>query len=109
MLTSVHNDLRQIFTDYSDVYDLVRKVVKEHNSLSGSGTSDNSTGNSLGVTVKKDLSGAKLGSEAVDFLASVAVKYSGKSGSKTLANKALVKKYGQDKGNDLYKKIKKYL
>ena len=109
MLTSVHNDLRQIFTDYSDVYDLVRKVVKEHNNVTVSKNNERNKGNSLSVTVKKDLDKAKIGNEDADYLTSVAVKYSGKSDSKALANKALVKKYGQDKGNDLYKKIKKYL
>ena len=109
MLTSVHNDLRQIFTDYSDVYDLVRKVVKEHNNVTVLKNNDRNKGNSLSVTVKKDLDKAKIGNEDADYLASLAVKYSGKSDSKALANKALVKKYGQDKGNDLYKKIKKYL
>jgi hypothetical protein len=109
MLTSVHNDLRQIFTDYSDVYDLVRKVVKEHGTGTASKDNDRNRRNSLSLTVKKDLNKAKIGNEDVDYLASVAVKYSGKTDSKALANKALVKKYGQDMGNDLYKKIKKYL
>ena len=109
MLTSVHNDLRQIFTDYSDVYDLVRRVVKDHNTVTVSGNNERNKGDSLSVTVKKALDKAKIGNEDADYLASVAVKYSGKSDSKALANKALVKKYGQDKGNDLYKKIKKYL
>ncbi|MBP1567195.1 MAG: hypothetical protein J6U36_00975, partial [Oscillospiraceae bacterium] len=101
--------LRQIFTDYSDVYDLVRRVVKDHNAVTVSGNNERDKGNSLSVTVKNALDKAKIGNEDADYLASVAVKYSGKSDSKALANKALVKKYGQDKGNDLYKKIKKYL
>ncbi len=106
MLTSVHNELRQIFTDYNDVYDLVKKVVRDHKTVT---VKDKNVSTGLNVTVQKDLSKADYKNDVVNYVASLTVKYSGKDNSKALANKALVKKYGQDLGNNLYKKIKKYL
>lgn len=59
--------------------------------------------------IQQVLSKAKMPSEIIGYVASVVVKNKGTENSRQNVYRILISRYGQDRGLDLYKRIKKYL
>ena len=113
MLAKVHNALNDRYTDYLDVYAVVKPVLSEFSDVKPSknnditvSSKDRTTANS---EIQKILSKAGFSSDVINNVASTVVKNLGQKDGKEQTYRAIIAKYGQNKGLNIYNHIKKYI
>lgn len=113
MLSEVHNALRDWYTDYLDVYAVVKPVLSKYavdnqskNSMSSVSASEKTAVNS---EIQKALSKAGCSDDIIKYVASTAVKNFGIKNGKQQTYRTIIAKYGQKKGLPIYNLIKKYI
>lgn len=113
MLSKVHNELMVRYCDYQDVYDSVKKTVSKYanempikndvKSITPKGKT------ALNTEIQRILSKAGFSNDIVSYVASTAVKNLGMKSGKQQSYRAIISKYGQNKGSNIYNHIKKYI
>lgn len=108
MLSEVHNALKDRYTDYLDVYAVVKPVLSKYaddNKVAVS-SKDKTTTNS---EIQKLLSKAGFSNDVINYVASTVVKNLGQKNGKQQIYRTIIAKYGQNKGLNIYNHIKKYI
>ncbi len=113
MLSEVHNELKEKYTNYLEVYAAVKTVISKYADEDKTKTSaepvtakDKTTKNS---EIQKTLSKAGLSSDIVNDVSSTAVKNLTQKNGKQQTYRAVISKYGQTKGLNIYNHIKKLI
>lgn len=113
MLSEVHNALKDRYTDYLDVYAVVKPVVSKYaddnqvkNSEIAVSSKDKTATNS---EIQKVLSKAVFSNDVINYVASTVVKNLGQKNGKQQIYRTVIAKYGQNKGLNIYNHIKKYI
>lgn len=102
---NVHNELGKTYTNYSDVYQVVKPILSKYSSTIAHST--NAT-TELNTTIQKLLSKAGFTTDIINHVASLVSKnYKEKNGKQTVY-RAIIAKYGQKQGLNIYNHIKKH-
>ncbi len=113
MLSEVHNVLMERYTDYLEVYAAVKPILSKYaddNQLqNGKTTVSSEEKTSTNSEIQKILSKAGFSNDVISFVASTVVKNLGQKNGKQLTYRAVIAKYGQSKGLEIYNYIKKYI
>ena len=113
ILLEVHNALSDRYTDYHDIYTVVKPVLNKYvddNLSKKSGTvvssKDKTATNS---EIQKTLSKAGFSDDIIKYVASTAMKNLGLKDGKQQTYRAIITRYGQNKGLTIYNHIKKFI
>ncbi len=113
MLSEVHNALRDRYTDYLDVYAVVKPVLSKYaddNTSKSSGTTVSSKDKTaINSEIQKALSKAGFSDDIIKYVASTTVQNLGLKNGKQKTYRTVIAKYGQNKGLNIYNHIKKYI
>ena len=113
MLSEVHNALRDRYTDYLDVYAVVKPVLSKHaddnTSKNGGATVSAKDKTATNSDIQKALSKAGFSNDIINYVASTVVKNLGQKNGKQQTYRTVIAKYGQNKGLNIYNHIKKYI
>ncbi|MBD5476226.1 MAG: hypothetical protein HDR17_09665 [Lachnospiraceae bacterium] len=102
---NVHNELRNTCPNHSSIYQIVKPII---NKYSSSQTQTANTTTSLNSTIQKLLSKAGFSSDIINHTASLVSKNYQKENGKQSVYRAIVAKYGQKQGLNIYNHIKKH-
>lgn len=103
---NVHNELRNTYTNYSDIYKIIKPIINKYSSTM---TKKTNATTQLNCAIQKLLSNAGFTSDIINSVASVVSKhYNDKNGKQTIY-RAIVAKYGQGRGLNIYNHIKNSL
>ena len=108
MLSEVHNALRNWYTDYLDVYAVVKPVLSKYaddNKVAVSSKDKTATNSEI----QKVLSKAGFSNDVINYVASTVVKNLGQKDGKQQTYRTVIAKYGQNEGLNIYNHIKKYI
>ena len=112
MVLKVSDALEKRYSNYLDVYASVKPVLSKYvggnqpkNSKSAVSSKDKTTKNS---EIQKIMSREGFSSDVIDFVASTVVKNLSQNNGKQMTYRAIIKKYGQGKGLNIYNHIKKH-
>ncbi len=103
---NVHNELRAKYEDYSELYKIVKPIVNQF-SVAVSNKSLKPT--NINNEVQKKLSNANFANDVVNHVASLVCKHHDERNAKQLIYRAIISKYGQNQGLNIYNHIKKSL
>lgn len=108
-LGDVHNALRKKYKDsgYLEVYETIKGVISKYAPSEKIETGHDRT--VLNTEIQQTLSKAGMGREVINNVASIVVKNMGVKNSKQQIYRAIIAKYGQKKGLDIYTRIKKHI
>ena len=113
MLSEVHNSLRDRYTDYLDVYAVVKPVLSKYSddntSKNGMTTVSSKDKTAIISEIQKALSKAGFSNDIINYVASTVVKNLGMKNGKQQIYRTVIAKYGQNKGLTIYNNIKKYI
>lgn len=113
MLSEVHNALRDRYTDYLDVYAVVKPVLskyaEDNTSKNGGATVSAKDKTATNSEIQKALSKAGFSNDIINYVASTVVKNIGQKNGKQQTYRTVIAKYGQNKGLNIYNHIKKYI
>lgn len=102
---NVRNELQNNYSDFSDVYQIVKPII---NRYSSSKTTRANATTELNCKIQKILSNAKFTNEIISYVASLVAKNHSKSDGKQIVYQAIIAKYGQKQGLNIYNHIKKH-
>lgn len=103
--SNVHNELRETYSDYSDIYKIIKPIIRQYASPSSKTNSSSQYNNEI----QKILSKANFNNSIISYVASLCSTHHNQKNSKQLIYKAIVAKYGQQQGLKIYAHIKKSL
>jgi hypothetical protein len=112
MLMEVHNALRNKYSDYLEVYSVIKPVLSKYTDDSQSKNTPQITSQdkkAVNTEIQKILSKAGFANDIVSFVASTAVKNFGEKTGKQMTYRSIISKFGQNKGLNIYNHIKKCL
>lgn len=113
MLSEVHNALRDRYTDYLDVYAVVKPVLSKYadddTSKNGGAAVSSKDKTATNSEIQKALSKAGFSNDIINYVASTVVKNLGLKNGKQQTYRTVIAKYGQNKGLNIYNHIKKYI
>lgn len=113
MLSEVHNALRDRYTDYLDVYAVVKPVLSKYSDDNQSKNNDVAVSSKDKTTtnseIQKILSKADFSNDVINYVASTVVKNLGQKNGKQQTYRTVIAKYGQNRGLNIYNHIKKYI
>lgn len=102
---NVHNELRKTYTNYSDLYQIVKPIINKYSSTR---TQTANITASLNSTIQKLLSNAGFSSDIINHTASLVSKNHQKANGKQSVYRAIITTYGQKQGLNIYNHIKKH-
>jgi len=113
MLSEIHNELMDRYTDYLAVYATIRPVLSKYVDVKQS-QNNNSTVSSqekmaTNNEIQKELSKAGFSNDIIQFVASTVVKNLTDKNGKQQTYRDIISKYGQNKGLNIYNHIKKHI
>lgn len=106
-LSDVYNSLEEKYTNYLEVYETIKGVISKYAPSEKKETGHDRT--VLNTEIQQTLSKAGMGREVINNVASIVVKNMGVKNSKQQIYRAIIAKYGQKKGLDIYTRIKKHI
>ncbi len=111
ILSEVHNDIKERYYDYQDIYKLIKPILSKY---STSSETKNKTNNAPNNSAKSDeimrvLKKSGQTNEIVTQVGAIVKKNSSADNSKQQIYRAIISRYGQDKGLKIYNIIKKNL
>lgn len=113
---NIHNELLKIYTDGSDLYNEIKSLLKKYSSIKKPTTA--SLGKSAQGSAKKDkpsaeirqiLKAAKKDADTINYVGNLLDAHINDKDYKQLIYRAVISKYGQSQGLDIYNRIKKHL
>lgn len=102
-VSNVHNDLRDAFTDYIDIYRLIKPIMTKYSSAS---VKNINTTTQINSQIQKILSHANYSNDIINHTASIVSRHYNKANSKQTIYREIIAKYGQDRGRKIYNHIK---
>lgn len=113
MLSNVKNALKKQYTYYSVLYSELEPVLSKYASgdqpKKSTGSKKSQKKTELNSEVQKILSKAGFSNDIINHVASVVVKNYGAENGKQQTYRAIIAKYGQQKGLKIYEHIKKHI
>lgn len=113
MLNEVHNELRQRYTNYMDVYEVVKPILLKYSKYVQTNNNkmiiDSQNKTATNVEIQRILSKAGYTNDIVNYVASTVVKNLGNKNYKQQIYRSIISKYGQSCGLEVYGHIKKYI
>jgi len=100
----IHDALGKKFTDFRDIYDVIKPVI----SKTGSAVKASSKvrpSEDIRAVLKK----SKRDADVINYVGNLIDSHYGEDGWKQTVYRAIIKKYGQAQGLDLYRNIKNHL
>lgn len=113
MFVEIHNALRERYTNYLDVYNVVKTVLSKYadavssNSKTSIVTAKDKT--EINTQIMKLLSKAGYSNDIVAYVASTVVRNLGFKDGKQQTYKIIISKYGQSRGLLIYNQIRKHI
>ncbi|MCH5249469.1 MAG: hypothetical protein J1E98_06035 [Lachnospiraceae bacterium] len=104
--SNVHNELRENYTDYLDLYKIVKPIISKY-SITNTDTNKTNTNSQLNSEIQKILSTAGFKNDIISYVASLVTKHHNDNNAKQVIYTDIVSKYGQAKGLNIYNHIKK--
>ena len=113
---NVHNELTKVYTNGSDVYNDIKSLLKKYSSIkkaevkeavasAPTGTKKNKPSDEI----RKILKTAKTDADIINYMGNIFDSHYKEKDYKQRIYRAVVSKYGQNQGLDIYNKIKKSL
>lgn len=111
LMMEVHNALRVKYTNYRDVYGVIKPILSRYVDTKTSIYTKNVDPNRMNVNteIMQLLSKAGYESDIVGYVASTVVKNVGVKNGKQQIYRTVTSKYGQSKGLNIYNHIKKHI
>lgn len=103
-ICDVHNELRKNFTDYLDLYKIVKPIMTQHTPTTAQHTN---TTTKLNSEIQQTLSKAGFSVDITNQVASIISKHHNDNNAKQTIYRTIVSKYGQKNGLDIYNHVKK--
>ena len=102
---NVHNELRTTYPKiYSDIYKIIKPII---NKVPSTDTTNQNTATQYDNEIKTALTNANYNQDTVSYVTSLVIKYKHETDAKKNIHNAIVAKYGQAKGVNIYNHIKK--
>lgn len=101
---NIHNELRATYTDYIELYQTIKPILKKYTPDTTTRTSSTSA---LNRKIQQTLSKASYSNEIISFVASLVCKHYKEHNAKQIIYRAIIAKYGQKQGLNIYNRIKK--
>lgn len=113
-LVDVHNALEKKYENYLDVYGTIKDVIGKYAPAvkiisKQTNTVSNQDHTALNAEIQQILSKAGMKSEVINDVASIVVKNVDVKNNKQQIYRSIMKKYGQQRGLDIYTRIKKHI
>ena len=105
-LSNIHNELRGTYPNYSDIYKIIKPVIKQFCSAD---SNKENTAYKNNNEIEKILKNACFNNDVIDYVVSLSSKHHNEKNVKQTVYKSIVAKYGQKQGLDIYNHIKKSL
>ena len=113
MLSEVHNELRERYSNYLEVYGAIRPVLSKYandeQSKSNVALAALKDKTATNAEIQKILSKAGFSNDIITYVASTAVKNLSDKNGKQQTYRSIISKYGQIKGLTIYNCIKKHI
>lgn len=109
---NVHNGLREKYPEeYLNIYGCLKLLLGEYSLTTAPANANDAESDKVVINnkVQQILSKAKMSADVIGYVASVVVKNFGAKNSKQQIYRMIISEYGQQKGLDIYNKIKKYI
>lgn len=100
---NVEKELSNTYGNYADVYEVVRPIIAKY---STSRTKTANTTTQLNSQIQKILSGAGFANDIINPIASLVSKHHKEQNGKQTIYRAIIAKYGQKRGLNIYNHIK---
>ncbi len=110
-LNGIHNELRQTYSLYSEIYILVKPIVEKYlkNAERCKSTSVEFTNESLNLSIQQALKKGNYPAGIYNSVASIVCKHLNDQKRKQVIYREIISKYGQKTGLDIYHRIKNQL
>lgn len=110
----VHNELRERYENYLEVYEAVKKVLSKYEkqvkaTSTNKATSAGKNKTTVNSEIMQLLSKAGFDNEVVTYVASTVVKNIDVKNGKQQIYRTIISKYGQNQGLNIYNHIKKHI
>ena len=113
MLSEIHNELMDTYTDYLDVYASIRPVLSKYVDVKQSQSNDSSVSpqekTATNSEIQKELSKAGFTNDIIQFVASTAVRNLTVKNGKQQTYRDIISEFGQNRGLNIYNHIKKLI
>ena len=113
MLSEIHNELMDTYTDYLDVYASIRPVLSKYVDIKQSQSNDSSVSpqekTATNSEIQKELSKAGFTNDIIKFVASTAVRNLTVKNGKQQTYRDIISEFGQNRGLNIYNHIKKLI
>lgn len=103
--TNVHNELRETYSDYSDIYKIVKPIIKQ----SSFSCNKEDPASQYNDEIQKVLSNAHFNNDIISYVTSLCFKHHNEENAKQTIYRAIVAEYGHEQGLNIYNHIKKSL
>lgn len=100
----VHDELGKHYTDFRDIYDVIKPVLNGKR-VSTDVKAQVRPSEEIRMALKK----AKMDADTINYVGNLIDSHYGQNGWKQIIYRAIIKKYGQNEGLELYNQIKKQL
>ncbi len=108
-MNEVHNELRKMYPDdYLDVYADIKPILSKY-ATEQDKKSAGANKTLIHNEIQQILSRANAGKEAIALVPGLVVKYIDEKNAKQVIYREILQKFGQMKGLDVYKRIKKHI
>lgn len=101
--SNVHNELREIYTNYLDIYQIIKPIINKYSSLNGRKITTSPQYNS---EIQKILSNAKFNNDIISHVASLSCRHHNEQNAKQTIYQSIIARYGQKQGLNIYNHIK---
>lgn len=101
----VHNELRENYSDYSDIYKIVKPIIAECSSTCSKANTTSQHNNDIQNILRK----ANFTGDIISYVVSLCSKHYNEKNDKQTIYRTIVAKYGQKQGLNIYNHIKKSL
>lgn len=108
-MNDVHNALRGMYPeDYLDVYGDIKSILSKYaTNQDKKADCDNKT--LLHNEIQQILSKANVGKEVIAYVPGLVIKHCDEKNALQTIYRAIIQKFGQKKGLDIYNRIKKHI
>lgn len=104
---NVHNELREIYTNYLDLYKIVKPIISQFSSTPTA--KKENTSSKLNTEISDTLNKAGVKNDVIDYVTSLISKHHNEQNSKQIIYRSIIAKYGQKQGLNIYRHIKNKL
>lgn len=104
-MNHVHNELRATYTNYSDLYKIVKPILNKYLEPTTNSSKRSKTPN-LNTEIQKRLSNANISNDMVNYVASLVCKHHSEKNGKQTIYRGIISKCGQKQGLNIYNHIK---